>query len=114
VSGNSNLISFLPRLRIFGALIAGTRIEFVVARPVFDEDGKFHILFESNMKSWTFDLLPEGESNVLYKRANLLLFTSIRFECVEILCEDTDVETKALISGIDFKNCNFFEIYFTN
>lgn len=56
-SEDGEAIMFLPELRIFGALISGSKIEFAVARPIFDENThKFKIIFETHSDVWSFNI----------------------------------------------------------
>lgn len=60
---NSDIMSFLPSLRVFGALISGSNIEFAVSRPVFSSDGKFKIVFETHSDKWSFNIFKESHKS---------------------------------------------------
>ena len=59
-SQNEEAISSLSKLRKYGALISGSRVEFAVAWPIFNEnDQKFKIIFETHRSGWSFDIFGQ-------------------------------------------------------
>lgn len=59
-SQDTTIKEFLPKLRVFGALISGTQIRFCTSRLQFDSEGKFVILFEEDRDA-TFELFKSTE-----------------------------------------------------